>query len=100
MLIRLLREYLRPYRGELSLVVVLQLAATLATLFLPTLNADIIDKGVITGDMHYILRTGAFMLAVAFVQIVCSVGAVYFGAHRLLGWRRVLRRAHRDGRRP
>ncbi len=93
MLIRLLREYLRPYRGELSLVVVLQLAATLATLFLPTLNADIIDKGVITGDMHYILRTGAFMLAVAFVQIVCSVGAVYFGAHTAMAVGRDMRLA-------
>jgi ATP-binding cassette, subfamily B, multidrug efflux pump len=92
-LIRLLREYLRPYRGELSLVVVLQLAATLATLFLPTLNADIIDKGVITGDMHYILRTGAFMLAVAFVQIVCSVGAVYFGAHTAMAVGRDMRLA-------
>ncbi len=93
MLIRLLREYLRPYRGELSLVVVLQLAATLATLFLPTLNADIIDRGVITGDMHYILRTGAFMLAVAFVQIVCSVGAVYFGAHTAMAVGRDMRLA-------
>jgi len=92
-LIRLLREYLRPYRGELSLVVVLQLAATLATLFLPTLNADIIDRGVITGDMHYILRTGAFMLAVAFVQIVCSVGAVYFGAHTAMAVGRDMRLA-------
>ncbi|HEX9518159.1 MAG TPA: ABC transporter ATP-binding protein [Streptosporangiaceae bacterium] len=93
MLIRLLREYLLPYRGELSLVVVLQLAATLATLFLPTLNADIIDRGVITGDMHYILRTGAFMLAVAFVQIVCSVGAVYFGAHTAMAVGRDMRLA-------
>jgi len=92
-LIRLLREYLLPYRGELSLVVVLQLAATLATLFLPTLNADIIDRGVITGDMHYILRTGAFMLAVAFVQIVCSVGAVYFGAHTAMAVGRDMRLA-------
>jgi ATP-binding cassette, subfamily B, multidrug efflux pump len=92
-LIRLLREYLRPYRGDLWIVVVLQLAATLATLYLPTLNADIIDKGVITGDTHYILRTGGFMLAVAFVQIVCSVGAVYFGARTAMAVGRDMRLA-------
>jgi len=92
-LIRLLREYLRPYREDLSLVVALQLAATLATLYLPTLNADIIDKGVITGDMHYILRTGGFMLAVAFVQIGCSIGAVYFGARTAMALGRDVRLA-------
>jgi ATP-binding cassette subfamily B protein len=92
-LIRLLRENLRPYRGDLSLVVALQFAATLATLYLPTLNADIIDQGVITGDMHYILRTGGFMLAVAFVQIVCSIGAVYFGARTAMALGRDVRLA-------
>jgi ATP-binding cassette, subfamily B, multidrug efflux pump len=79
-LIRLLREYLRPYRKPLSLVLLLQLAQTLATLYLPTLNADIIDKGVITGNTHYILSIGGVMLAITVVQIACSVGAVYFGA--------------------
>jgi ATP-binding cassette, subfamily B, multidrug efflux pump len=79
-LIRLLGDYLRPYRRDLWLVVVLQLVQTLATLYLPTLNADIIDKGVITGDTHYIWHTGGVMIAVALAQIVCSVGAVYFGA--------------------
>jgi ATP-binding cassette, subfamily B, multidrug efflux pump len=79
-LIRLLREYLRPYRKPLTAVLVLQLAQTLATLYLPTLNADIIDKGVIPHDTHYILKTGGFMLAITLVQIVCAVGAVYFGA--------------------
>jgi len=79
-LIRLLREYLRPYRKPLSLVLLLQLAQTLATLYLPTLNADIIDKGVITGNTHYILTIGGVMLAITLVQIACAVGAVYFGA--------------------
>ncbi len=55
MLIRLLRTHLRPYRRDLLLVMVLQLVQTLATLYLPTLNADIIDNGVVTGDTHYIL---------------------------------------------
>ena len=80
MLIRLLRTYLRPYRKPLGLVLLLQLAQTLATLYLPTLNADIIDKGVIVHDTHYILKTGALMLAITVVQIACAVGAVYFGA--------------------
>jgi ATP-binding cassette, subfamily B, multidrug efflux pump len=92
-LIRLLREYLRPYRGDLWLVVVLQLVQTLATLYLPTLNADIIDKGVITGDIHYILRTGGFMLAVALVQILCSISAVYFGARTAMALGRDLRQS-------
>jgi ATP-binding cassette subfamily B protein len=79
-LIRLLRTYLRQYRKPLALVLLLQLAQTLATLYLPTLNADIIDKGVITGNTHYIVKTGSFMLGITVVQIFCSVGAVYFGA--------------------
>ncbi len=91
MLIRLLRTYLRPYRRDLLLVVLLQLVQTLATLYLPTLNADIIDNGVVTGDTHYILRTGGIMLAVAFAQIVCSVGAVYFGARTAMALGRDVR---------
>jgi len=79
-LIRLLREYLRPYRRQLSLVLLLQLAQTLATLYLPTLNADIIDKGVVVHNTHYIMKTGAVMLGITLAQIVCSVIAVYFGA--------------------
>jgi ATP-binding cassette subfamily B multidrug efflux pump len=79
-LIRLLRSYLRQYRKPLSLVLLLQLAQTLATLYLPTLNADIIDKGVIFHNTHYILKTGGLMLAITLVQILCAVGAVYFGA--------------------
>ena len=91
MLIRLLRDFLRPYRRDLSLVVVLQLLQTLATLYLPTLNADIIDNGVITGDTHYIWRTGAVMIAIAFVQITCAIGAVYFGARTAMALGRDVR---------
>ncbi|MFF3945248.1 ABC transporter ATP-binding protein [Streptomyces sp. NPDC001902] len=80
MLIRLLRSHLLPYRRAVSVLVVLQLVATLAMLYLPTLNADIIDDGVVKGDTGYILRVGAIMLAVTLVQLACSVGAVYHGA--------------------
>jgi ATP-binding cassette subfamily B protein len=75
-----LRIFLRQYRKPLALVLVLQLAQTLATLYLPTLNADIIDKGVIVHNTHYILRTGGVMLVITLVQIGCAIGAVYFGA--------------------
>jgi len=92
-LIRLLRDYLRPYRRPLAAVVVLQLVQTLATLYLPTLNADIIDIGVIRGDTSYILHTGGLMLAVAVVQIVCAVGAVFFGARTAMALGRDLRQA-------
>jgi ATP-binding cassette subfamily B multidrug efflux pump len=91
MLIRLLRTYLRPYRGPITLVVVLQLVQTLATLYLPTLNADIIDNGVITGDTGYIMRVGGFMLGVSLVQIVCSAAAVYFGARTAMALGRDVR---------
>ncbi len=80
MLIRLLRVYLRQYRRPLAFVLVLQLAQTLATLYLPTLNADIIDKGVVLHNTHYILKSGGIMLGITLVQILCAVGAVYFGA--------------------
>jgi ATP-binding cassette, subfamily B, multidrug efflux pump len=79
-LIRLLRIYLRPYHRPLALMLLLQLAQTLATLYLPTLNADIIDKGVVLHNTHYILRTGGFMLAITLAQILCNIAAVYFGA--------------------
>jgi ATP-binding cassette subfamily B multidrug efflux pump len=79
-LIRLLRSYLRPYRKPLALVLLFQLAQTLATLYLPTLNADIIDKGVILHHTHYILKTGAVMLVITLAQILCAVCAVFFGA--------------------
>ncbi|KFF60900.1 multidrug ABC transporter ATPase [Cryobacterium sp. MLB-32] len=80
MLWKLLVQYLRPYGRLLLAVIVFQLAQSIASLFLPTLNADIIDKGVATGDTAYILRVGGVMLLITFAQILCAVAAVYFGA--------------------
>ena len=80
MLGKLLVRYLRPAWPLIVAVLVFQLAQSIASLWLPTLNADIIDEGVVTGDIDYIWRTGAIMLAVSGVQIVCSVIAVYFGS--------------------
>ncbi|HEX9543034.1 MAG TPA: ABC transporter ATP-binding protein [Streptosporangiaceae bacterium] len=93
MLIRLLRTQLQPYRRPVALVVLLQLIQTLATLYLPTLNADIIDNGVIKGDTSYIIHTGGIMMAVAVVQIACLVGAVYLGARTAMAVGRDLRQA-------
>ncbi|MGH3379320.1 MAG: ABC transporter ATP-binding protein [Actinoallomurus sp.] len=93
MLIRLLRSHMRPYRKPLILVVALQLVQTLATLYLPTLNADIIDNGVVKGDTGYIIRTGGVMVAVSFVQIVCASIAVYFGARTAMSIGRDMRAA-------
>ncbi|MBL0803155.1 ABC transporter ATP-binding protein [Streptomyces albidoflavus] len=80
MLIRLLRTYLRPYQKPIALVMVLQLLQTCAALYLPSLNADIIDRGVVRGDTGVILGLGAVMLAVTLVQTAGNIGAVYFGA--------------------
>src|SRR6476659_5370443 len=99
MLLRLLRTNLRPYRAWLAAVVVLQFIGVVAMLYLPTLNADIIDNGVATGDTGYIVHTGMVMLAVSLVQIVCSVAAVWFGARTAMGFGRDVRTAlfHRVG---
>ncbi|WP_411147133.1 ABC transporter ATP-binding protein [Streptomyces sp. A30] len=80
MLIRLLRTYIRPYKKPITLLVLLQFLQTCATLYLPTLNADIIDSGVVQGDTGYILSFGAVMIGISLVQVVCNVGAVYYGA--------------------
>jgi ATP-binding cassette subfamily B protein len=99
MLIRLVRRFLAAYRRPLSVVVALQFVGTLGALYLPTLNADIIDNGVVTGDTGYIVRIGALMLGVAFLQIACSIGAVWFGARTAMSFGRDVRAAifHRVG---
>ncbi|GAA2684496.1 ABC transporter ATP-binding protein [Streptomyces lunalinharesii] len=93
MLVRLARAHLRPYRRSISLIVLLQLIQTLATLYLPTLNADIIDNGVVKGDSGYIFGVGGFMVAVTLLQIVCAIGAVYFGARTAMALGRDVRAA-------
>ena len=80
MLAKILKQYLRPYKGPIYLVLALQFVQTLCALYLPTLNADIIDNGVVKGDTGYVLKTGALMLLFSLLQITCSIGAVYFGA--------------------
>ena len=93
MLIRLLRAHLAPYRAAIVLLLVLQSVQTVAVLFLPALNADIIDNGVITGDTDYIWRVGAVMLAVALVQVVFAVSAVFVGSKVAMAFGRDVRGA-------
>src|SRR5687768_9577572 len=91
MLLSLLRTYLRPYARQIWMVVVLQLVGTLASLLLPSLNGDIIDKGIAQGDTRYILITGGEMLGISALQIVCSLAAVYVGAKVAMSYGRDLR---------
>ncbi len=91
MLLRIVRDYLRPYRGLVVLLVALQLVGTIASLYLPSLNGRIIDQGVAKGDTAYILRTGGWMLTVSLVQIVASIAATYLGARSAAGLGRDLR---------
>ncbi|MEU7139324.1 ABC transporter ATP-binding protein [Nocardia sp. NPDC046473] len=99
MLIRLLRTYLYPYRAQLAGVVVLQLISVIAMLYLPSLNADLINNGVTKGDIGYIWSTGLRMLGVTFVQIVSSGCSVYLGAQAAMSAGRDMRGAllHRVG---
>ncbi|MFJ9004060.1 ABC transporter ATP-binding protein [Streptomyces canus] len=93
MLIRLLRTYLRPYKKSITILVLLQFLQTCATLYLPTLNADIIDNGVVNGDTGYILSFGALMIGISLVQVVCNIGAVFYGARTAAALGRDLRAA-------
>ncbi|WP_104174450.1 ABC transporter ATP-binding protein [Arthrobacter sp. Y81] len=93
MLWKLLVEYLRPQRRLLLAVVIFQLAQSIASLYLPTLNADIIDEGVAKGDTGVILSLGGLMLGITLLQIACAVVAVYFGAKAAMSVGRDLRGA-------
>jgi ATP-binding cassette subfamily B protein len=99
MLGRILVRFLRPYWPLLLVVVLFQALQSVANLWLPSLNADIIDDGVATGDTGTIIRLGAIMLAVTLGQIVCAIVAVYFGARVAMSFGRDLRAAifHRVG---
>ncbi|WP_395728402.1 ABC transporter ATP-binding protein [Nakamurella sp.] len=93
MLLALLRTHLRPYTGPLLIVVLFQLIATIANLYLPALNAEIIDDGVAKGDTGFIVSTGGIMLGITVLQIVCTIVAVYFGARTAMAFGRDLRAA-------
>jgi ATP-binding cassette subfamily B multidrug efflux pump len=93
MLLALLRQYVRPYRRLVAVLMALQLIGTLASLYLPTINATIIDDGVSKGDTATIVRLGVVMLGVTGLQVLCTVGALYFGSRTGMGFGRDLRSA-------
>ena len=92
-LIRLTARFGKRYSGKIALVIVLQLVTTLATLYLPDLNADIINNGVAQADVPYIWRTGRTMLAVALVQIAAAIAAVWFASQVAMDTGRDIRAA-------
>ncbi len=92
MMWKLMRQYLGPYRRDLWFVLLLQLVATIAALYLPTLNADIIDNGVVRGDTDYIIRVGVVMLGISLVQVAATIVAVYFGSRSAMRMGRDVRR--------
>ena len=85
MLTRLLRTYLHPYAGQVAIVVALLVAQTVGTLYLPNLNADIINDGVVKGDIGYIWRTGGIMLAITIAIGAVAVVAVYWASRVAMG---------------
>ena len=91
MLLRLLRSHLRPYRRTLVAVMALQLAQTVASLYLPSLHAKIIDRGIAQGDHRYIWSTGGIMLAITVAQIGFAIAAVYYGSRAAMGFGRDVR---------
>ena len=93
MLLALLRQYVAPYRRLVGALMALQLISAMASLYLPTVNAAIIDDGVSRGDTATIVRLGLVMLAVTGLQVLCSAGAAYFGSRTGTGFGRDLRGA-------
>jgi ATP-binding cassette subfamily B protein len=91
MLLKLVARFMKPYWRTVWVIVALQFVATICTLLLPSINADIIDKGVVLGDTSYILRQGALMLGVSLLQVLATVVAVYFAARTAMAFGRDMR---------
>lgn len=93
MLLTLLGRYTRPYRRTIALVVALQFVASIANLLLPSINADLIDFGIVAGDTPYVVRQGGWMLLVSLVQVAATIAAVYWGARVAMAFGRDVRSA-------
>ena len=89
---RLLKSHLGPYRRLLTLVVVLQAIQTFAALTLPTINALLIDNGVLRGDNDYILTMGGVMMAFTIIQIMFAAAAVWYASQAAMSFGRDIRR--------
>jgi ABC-type multidrug transport system fused ATPase/permease subunit len=95
--IALLKERLTPYWRQIVLVLALLFVQAITNLYLPTLNADLINNGVVKGDTHYIVVTGAFMLGVTLVLVIATVIAVYWGSKTAMAFGRDVRGALPEG---
>jgi ATP-binding cassette subfamily B protein len=93
MLLRLLGRYTRPYRGAIAVIVGLQFVASIMNLLLPSINADIIDLGIVRGDTPFIVRQGGWMLLVSLLQVATTVSAVFLGARTAMAFGRDVRSA-------
>src|ERR671934_887235 len=91
-MIRLYR-FLRPFRAAIAAILVLVLLQALSTLYLPTLTADIVDKGIVHKNITYILQVGGVMLLIAAGGTICSIAASFLSARTAVG-------LCRDGGRP
>ncbi|WP_287931237.1 ABC transporter ATP-binding protein [Arthrobacter sp.] len=91
-LARLALRHARPYWGSIIAVLLLQLISTIAALYLPSLNAKVIDQGVAKGDTDFIWATGTTMVMVCFIQVAAAIGGIYFGARTAMAMGRDLRR--------
>lgn len=100
MLWKLIRSHLGPYAGAVTAVVVLQLVATITSLYLPSLNGQIIDEGVAKGDTGFIMRAGAIMLGVSLVNIVATVGVARNAAATSASVAQALADAKRQAEKP
>ena len=92
-MIQLIRDFLRPYRTSLVVIILLVTTQSLANLYLPFLNADIINDGVVTGDIGYIVEVGVLMLGISLALGVVAIIAVYFSARTAMGFGRDVRRS-------
>lgn len=93
MLIDILRTFTRPYWAKIVIITLLVLAQVVISLYLPSMNADIINNGVATGDIDYIWRVGVEMLALTVVSVGVSVAAAYGTAFVSMSFARDLRSA-------
>ncbi len=89
----LLIKFLKPYGKQIILAIVFLLLQVMSNLYLPSLNADIINNGVAKGDINYILKTGSFMLLVTLLLVTCAIASSYFSSKIAMSFGRDMRRA-------
>ena len=79
-MVKLLRKFLTPYKGMIVFVLLLQVGQSILSLYLPRMNTGIVDYGIPSGDLAYIMQKGIVMLLLSFVQFACAIGASILGS--------------------